>query len=136
MKGFIDEFKTFITRGNVIDLAIGVIIGGAFTTIVNSLVKDVVMPIIGILFNGISFTDLKYIITPATEEVAESAIYYGNFIQNIISFILTAFVVFLMIKLINKVHKKKEEPAPAPAEPVIPEDVKLLTEIRDLLQGK
>ncbi len=134
MKGFINEFKTFITRGNVIDLAIGVIIGGAFTTIVNSLVKDVVMPIIGILFNGISFTDLKYIITPATEEVAESAIYYGNFIQNIITFLLTALVVFVMVKAINKVHKKKEEaPAPAP-EPVVPDDVKLLTEIRDLLQ--
>lgn len=136
MKGFIDEFKTFITRGNVIDLAIGVIIGGAFTTIVNSLVKDVVMPIIGILFNGISFTDLKYVITPAVDDVAESAIYYGNFIQNVITFLLTAFVVFLMVKAINKVHKKKEEPVPAPVEPVIPEDVKLLAEIRDLLQKK
>lgn len=131
--GLFSEFKTFITRGNVLDMAIGVIIGGAFTTIVTSLVKDIIMPIVGIAFNGVSFTELKYVITPAVGDVAESAIYYGTFIQNIITFLLTAVVVFAIVKSINKVHKKKEAPKAAP---VIPEDVKLLTEIRDLLQSK
>lgn len=129
--GFLSEFKTFITRGNVIDLAVGVIIGGAFTTIVNSLVKDIVMPFIGMIFGGVSFTHLKYVITPATDDVAEAAIYYGNFIQNIVSFVLVAFVVFIMVKVINNLHKKEEVAAPAP---VTPANILLLQEIRDLLK--
>ncbi len=131
-KGLIAEFKTFISRGNVIDLAVGVIIGGAFTSIVNSLVKDIVMPIIGLLFGGIDFTGLKYVITPAEGDVAEAAIYYGNFIQSVVNFLLVAFVIFMVVKAINSLHRKKEE---APKEPPAPpEDIVLLREIRDLLK--
>lgn len=133
-KGFIAEFKEFISRGSVVDLAVGVIIGGAFTSIVNSLVKDIVMPIIGLIFGGINFTGLKYVITPATEETAEAAIYYGNFIQNIVNFLLVALVIFIVVKAINNL-RKKNEPAPAPKEPPAPpEDIVLLREIRDSLK--
>ena len=134
-KGIIAEFKEFISRGNVIDLAVGVIIGGAFTTIVNSLVNDIVMPIIGRIIGSINFTDLKIVLAPATEEVAEVAICYGTFIQNVVNFLLIAAVVFAAVKLINSFHRK-EEAAEAPAEekPVeVPEEVLLLREIRDLL---
>jgi len=132
--GLIAEFKEFISRGSVIDLAVGVVIGGAFTAIINSLVNDLLMPIIGLLFGGIDFSDLRYVITPATEETAEAAIRYGSFIQSIVNFLLVAFMIFLVIKAINKMHRKKEE-APAPEEPAPdPEDIVLLREIRDLLK--
>ena len=131
-KSFWAEFKQFISRGNVIDLAVGVIIGGAFTSIVNSLVNDVVMPVIGILFGGIDFTGLKYVITPASGDTPEAAIYYGNFIQNVVNFLLVAFVVFVMVKLINGFRRKK---AAAPTPPPQPsEEVLLLREIRDALK--
>ena len=131
-KSFWAEFKQFISRGNVIDLAVGVIIGGAFTAIVNSLVNDVVMPVIGILFGGIDFTGLKYVITPASGVSPEAAIYYGNFIQNVVNFLLVAFVVFVMVKLINGFRRKK---AAAPTPPPQPsEEVLLLREIRDALK--
>ena len=137
-KGFIQEFKTFISRGNVVDMAVGVIIGSAFTKIVNSLVNDVFMPALSVITGGVNFSDLKYVITPATEEVAEVAIKYGVFIQNIVDFLLIAMVVFMMVKMINKMRdaaKKKEE---APREPVAPpptpEDILLLREIRDSLK--
>ena len=135
-KGLIAEFKEFISRGNVVDMAVGVIIGGAFTQIVNSLVNDVIMPAIGYIIGGISFSDFKIVLAEATEETAEAAIYYGNFIQMVINFLLIAVVVFTMVKVINRFHRKKEvvvieEPAPAP-EPSAEE--KLLTEIRDLLK--
>ncbi len=131
-KSFWAEFKQFISRGNVIDLAVGVIIGGAFTAIVNSLVNDVVMPVIGILFGGIDFTGLKYVITPASGDTPEAAIYYGNFIQNVVNFLLVAFVVFVMVKLINGFRRKK---AAAPTPPPQPsEEVLLLREIRDALK--
>ena len=131
-KSFWAEFKQFISRGNVIDLAVGVIIGGAFTAIVNSLVNDVVMPVIGILFGGIDFTGLKYVITPASGDTPEAAIYYGNFIQNVVNFLLVAFVVFVMVKLINGFRRKK---AAAPTSPPQPsEEVLLLREIRDALK--
>ncbi len=138
-KGFIQEFKTFISRGNVVDMAVGVIIGSAFTKIVNSLVNDVVMPVLGVITGGVNFADLKYVITPGTEEVAEVAIKYGQFIQNIIDFLLIAFVVFVMVKMINKMRdaaKKKEEEKPAEpvAPPPTPEDILLLREIRDSLK--
>ncbi|QAT42151.1 large-conductance mechanosensitive channel protein MscL [Aminipila luticellarii] len=135
-KGFITEFKEFISRGSVIDLAVGVIIGSAFTAIVTSLVNDIVMPIIGCILNGINFTDLKYVITPAAKDTAEAAIYYGNFIQSVVNFLLIALVIFMVIKGINTFHKKEEAQAeePKPAEPS--EDVVLLREIRDLLQEK
>lgn len=131
-KGFVAEFKEFISRGSVVDLATGVIIGGAFTSIVNSLVNDIIMPTIGLLFGGIDFTSLRYVITPATETAAEAAIYYGNFIQSIVNFLLIALTIFCVIKAINSLHRKKEE---APAEPPKPsEDILLLREIRDSLQ--
>ncbi len=141
MKKFMDEFKAFISRGNVVDMAVGVIVGSAFTAIVNSLVKDIVTPCIGVLTGGVDFTQMKYVITPGTEEVAEVAILYGNFIQAIINFLIIAFVVFCMVKMINKMRakmeeakKKEEEAAPPPAPPAPSAEVVLLTEIRDLLK--
>ena len=132
-KGFIHEFKEFISRGNVIDLAVGIIIGSAFTSIVNSLVKDIIMPAIGYLIGGLKFTDYKWVLAAATETEAEVAILYGSFIQQAVDFLIVAFVIFCMIKLITCLRKKEEEEKaeePAPT----PEDIKLLTEIRDLLK--
>ena len=135
-KGIIKEFKEFISRGSVVDLAVGVVMGTAFTAIVNSLVKDLLMPLIGWIFGGVDFTQLKYVITPAVGDVPEAAIYYGNFIQSIVNFLLIAMAIFMLIKIINKLHRKKEEPAPEPEpEPEKPsEEVLLLQEIRDLLK--
>ncbi len=132
----VGEFKEFISRGNVVDLAVGMIIGSSFTAIVNSVVNDLVMPVIGWLFGGINFTTLRLVLREADEAkgIAEASLNYGNFIQNVVNFLLIALVIFTMVKLINRFHRKKEEaPAPAaPAEP--PEDVALLREIRDLLK--
>ncbi len=130
----IKEFKEFVVRGNVMDLAVAVIIGGAFGKIVASFVNDVVMPIIGMLLGGVNFTELKYVITPAVGDVAESAIRYGAFIQAIIDFLLIALVIFIFIKALNNLKKKEQE---APAEPPAPtnEEV-LLGEIRDLLKDR
>lgn len=129
----IAEFKEFISRGSVVDLAVGVIVGGAFTSIVNSLVDDIVMPVIGIITGGINFSSLKFTIKLPEEliDVDPATINYGLFIQNVINFFLTALVIFLLVKGINTFRKKKEEePAPDP-EPS--DEVKLLTEIRDLM---
>lgn len=134
-KSLIAEFKEFISRGSVMDLAVGIIVGGAFTAIVNSLVNDMLMPLIGWIFGGIDFTSLKYVITPATAEAAEAAIYYGNFIQSIVNFLLIAFTIFMLIKGINRFRRKKDaepEPEPEPEQPA--QDVLLLQEIRDLLK--
>lgn len=134
----ISEFKEFISRGSVVDLAVGVIVGGAFTSIVNSLVDDIVMPVIGIITGGIDFSSLKFTIALPEElvDVAPATINYGLFIQNVINFLLTALVIFFMVKAINSFRKKKEEePAPEP-DPEPSEEVKLLTEIRDSLQKK
>ncbi len=134
MKKFMKEFKEFISRGNVMDMAVGIIIGGAFTAIVNSLVNDLVMPAIGILLAGVKFTDLKWVITPASGDIPEAAIYYGSFIQNIVNFLIVALVVFSIVKAINKMHKKEEE---APAAPPKPSDeAVLLGEIKELLEKK
>ena len=138
--GFIKEFKEFAVKGNVMDMAVGVIIGGAFGKIVTSLVNDVLMPIVGKLTGGISFTDLfvtlgdvEFKTLAAAQEAGAAVLAYGQFIQNIIDFIIIAFCIFLMIKGMNKL-KKKEEPAPeAPAGPTQEE---LLAEIRDLLKNK
>ena len=127
MKKFFAEFKTFIARGNVIDLAVGMIIGTAFTTIVKSLVDDMVMPFIGWLIGGMDFTAMKIQLSE------EAFINYGTFIQNIISFLAIAFVVFCMVKLVNKLHKKKEEEK-KPEPPKVSDEAKLLAEIRDLLK--
>ena len=125
------EFKEFAFKGNVIDLAVAVIIGGAFGKIVSSLVNDVLMPAIGIILGGVSFKDLKYVITPANGDVLESAILYGSFIQSIIDFLIIAFSIFLFVKLLNS-RKKKEDAAPvAPSSEVV-----ILEEIRDIIKSK
>ena len=125
------EFKEFAFKGNVVDLAVAVIIGGAFGKIVSSLVNDVLMPAIGIILGGISFTDLKYVITPKIGDVPESAILYGSFIQSIVDFLIIAFSIFLLVKLLNSRRKKEE------AAPVVPSsEVVLLEEIRDIIKSK
>ncbi len=131
-KGLIAEFREFITRGSVMDMAVGIIMGSAFTAIVNSLVNDIIMPLIGSVIGKINFTDLKVVLSPATDTAAEVALCYGAFIQNIINFLLIALVIFLMVKGINRFHRKKEEAPPAPPEPS--DEVVLLTQIRDALQ--
>lgn len=131
----VQEFKQFIMRGNVIDLAVGIIIGGAFSKIVTSVVADVIMPPIGWLIGGIDFSQLKVVLPAnplAPEGTVPAAIAYGAFIQNVIDFLIIGLAVFLLIKAINAVSRKKEE---APKEsPAPPADVQLLTEIRDLLK--
>lgn len=139
MKKFINEFKAFIAKGNVLDMAVAVVIGAAFNNIINSLVKDIVMPLITLLTGKVSVADWKWVITPATEDVAENALLYGNFIQMIINFFIIALSVFIALKVVlafqNKFEKKKEEEAKA-EEPAGPTDNELLTEIRDLLKNK
>lgn len=130
-QGFIKEFKEFISKGNVIDLAVGIIIGSAFTAIVNSLVKDIIMPGIGFLIGGLNFNEYKFVLSLATETTPEVAILYGSFIQQVIDFLIVAFVVFIMVKGINSFRRKKEE---IKEEPKKSEEVVLLTEIRDLLK--
>lgn len=127
MKKFMDEFKQFIARGNVMDMAVGVIVGGAFSAITTSLINDIVMPILGIFTGSISFADLSVTINGAV-------IAYGNFIQAVFNFLVMAFVVFCLVKAINRFHQKKEAAPPAPPEPSAEE--KLLGEIRDLLKEK
>ena len=128
MKKFMEEFKQFIARGNVMDMAVGVIIGGAFSTITTSLINDVIMPLLGIFTGSISFSALARTINGAV-------IAYGNFIQAVLNFLVMAFVVFCMIKTLNRFHRKKEEtPAEEPAPPEPSAEEKLLTEIRDLLK--
>ncbi len=134
------EFKDFAMRGNVIDLAVGVIIGGAFGKIVASLVADVIMPPIGLLVGGVNFTDLKWEMKAAEiidgVEKAAVTLNYGNFLQVTFDFIIVAFAIFMFIKGMNKLNKKKEE-APAPAAPPAPsKEELLLAEIRDLLKEK
>lgn len=129
MSKFLNEFKDFAMRGNVLDLAVGVIIGGAFGKIVSSVVDDLLMPVIGMLIGGLDFKALSI-------TIGEAKIMYGNFIQNVIDFTIIAFCIFLLIKGINTLSRKKAEPAApeAPAEPSSEE--KLLAEIRDLLKNK
>lgn len=127
------DFKEFAFKGNVLDMAIGVIIGGAFGKIVTSLVNDMIMPIISILTGGINFTNLKFIITPKHGDVAENAIAYGSFIQNVVDFLIIAFCIFLFVRLIEKFKKKEEVKIEAPKKA---DDIVLLEEIRDLLKAK
>ena len=136
MGKMIQEFKDFAVKGNAIDMAVGVIIGGAFGKIVSSIVDDIIMPPIGWLIGGIDFKDLslKLPVNPLNEGAEPVSINWGNFVQETLDFIIIAFCVFLLVKLINS-YKKKEAPAPVvPAEPT-PEE-KLLTEIRDLLKER
>lgn len=129
---FIKEFKEFAVKGNVIDMAIGVVVGSAFGKIVSSLVGDVIMPVVGVLTGGINFTDLKITIKEAVGENAAVTINYGNFIQVTIDFLIIAFCIFLAIKAINQLKKPEKQEPKAPAEPS--DEVKLLSEIRDLLK--
>jgi large conductance mechanosensitive channel len=133
---FIQDFKAFALKGNVVDMAVGVIIGGAFGKIVTSVVNNIIMPPIGVLTGGVDFTDLKLIIKEAEGEAEAVTLNYGQFIQDVVDFLIIAFCIFLMVKGIAALTRKKEEekaaePAPAP-EPSAEE--KLLTEIRDLLK--
>lgn len=140
MKEILQEFKQFAMRGNVVDMAVGIIIGGAFGKIVSSLVSDVIMPSVGLLVGGVNFTDLKITLKDAVmngEEVVSPAvaINYGNFLQVTFDFIIIAFAVFMLVKGVNALSKKKEEKPAAPATPPAPPaDIQLLTEIRDLLK--
>jgi len=137
MKKFLTEFKEFAMKGNVVDMAVGVIIGGAFGKIVSSLVNDVIMPVVGIATGGLDFKEHKLILKAAVmngEEVGtpQVAMTYGVFIQNIVDFLIVAFCIFMAIKFMNRFKKNVEEAPSAPAEPT-KEEV-LLTEIRDLLK--
>ena len=134
MKKFIEEFKAFAMRGNVLDMAVGVVIGGAFGKITTSLVNDIIMPLISMLTGGIDFSGWKWVLKAAEGDAAEVAVNFGSFIAVVLDFIIIAFAVFCMVKAINKFHKKKEEAPAAPPEPSAEE--KLLTEIRDLLKEK
>ena len=126
-----DEFKAFVMRGNVVDMAVGVIIGGAFGKIVTSLVNDIFMPIIGMILGNVNFSSLEIKLGEPVEGAEQAAIRYGMFIQEIVNFLIIALCIFMVIKVINKMQKKKEE-TPAPAPEPTKEEV-LLTEIRDAL---
>ena len=149
MKKFFEEFKTFAMRGNVIDMAVGVVIGGAFGKITTSIVNDIIMPLISMITGGINFSDWKWVLKEAVTEVgadgalvetaAEVSVKFGNTIAIILDFIIIAFAVFCMVKALNSLHRKKEEPAPEPApepEPPAPTTEELLAEIRDLLKAQ
>lgn len=141
MGKFIQEFKDFAVKGNAVDMAVGVIIGGAFGKIVTSIVDDIIMPPIGWLIGGVQFSDLKIqlpeVQLPGVEHMQNVTINYGNFLQNVFNFIIIAFCVFLLVKAINKLsQKKKEEPAAPAPDPEPTAEEKLLSEIRDLLKNK
>lgn len=135
--GMVSEFKEFAMRGNVVDLAVGVVIGAAFGKIVASLVNDIIMPSIGYVVGGVNFSDLAIELKAATvdaagAEVPAVLVKYGAFIQTIVDFLIVAFAIFVAVKVINSLKRKQAEAPPAPAEPS--EEVKLLTEIRDALK--
>ena len=134
MKKFLEEFKAFAMRGNVLDMAVGVVIGGAFGKITTSLVNDIIMPLISMLTGGIDFSSWKWVLKAAQGDAAEVAVNFGSFIAVVLDFIIIAFAIFCMLKAINKLHRKKEEAPAAPPEPSAEE--KLLAEIRDLLKEK
>ena len=140
--GFLKDFKAFALKGNVMDMAVGVIIGGAFGKIVTSLVNDIIMPPIGLLIGGVDFTNLKLVIKKAVveggAEIAPAVTWnYGAFIQQVVDFTILAFCVFMMVKVMNKLLKKEEaKPAPAPAPPAPSKEEVLLTESRDILKNK
>jgi large conductance mechanosensitive channel len=132
--GMVSEFKEFISKGNVLDLAVGVVIGAAFGKIVTALVDGIIMPIVGVALGGVSVSDWKYVMKPETVDaagakVAEVAVQYGMFIQTLIDFLIIAFVIFMVVKAYNRMRKPAAEVATAP-----PEDVLLLREIRDSLK--
>lgn len=132
--GMMSEFKEFAMKGNAIDMAVGIVIGGAFGTIVKSLVDDVIMPPIGFITGGIDFSKLKWVLQAAgADGKGGVSINYGSFINTVITFLIVAWSIFMVIKVMNRMQRKKEEPA-APAEP--PAEIVLLTEIRDSLKNR
>lgn len=133
---FAKDFKAFIMRGNVVDLAIAVVIGGAFGKIVTSFVNDILMPPLGLLLGGMDFKKLAIVLKPAEGDIAAVTWNYGMFIQNVIDFIIIALAIFLMIRAMVNLKKKEEEPAAPPPPPEPSNEEKLLTEIRDLLKDK
>lgn len=146
-RGFFDEFKTFIARGNVLDLAVGVIIGGAFGTITTSLTSDVIMPVVSIFLGGIDFSQMKLVLPNLFGVISDTpnTLNYGNFINAVINFLILAFVVFCIVKFFNAAHdkaeaarkKEKESEAPAaPETPPAPTEAELLADIRDLLRAQ
>lgn len=141
MVKFLNEFKAFAVKGNAVDMAVGVIIGGAFGKIVSSIVNDIIMPPIGWLIGGVNFTDLKFTLPqleiPGVETMAAATINYGNFIQTLLDFVIIAFCVFMLVKFINKLARKQKEEATKPTpKPELSAEEKLLMEIRDLLKNK
>ena len=143
MSKFFDEFKKFAMRGNVVDMAVGVVVGGAFGKITTSLVNDIIMPAVSMLTGGINFSDWKIVLKEAVVDAAGAevsaavSINFGNLISTIIDFIILAFAVFCMVRFLNSLHRKKEEaPAAPPAPPEPSAEEKLLTEIRDLLKDQ
>lgn len=143
VKKFAEEFKAFIAKGNVVDMAVAVIIGGAFGKIVTSLVNDVIMPMVGLVVGRLNVSELKWVIEPAAVDAAgnatpEVALCYGNFLQTVLDFLIVSLCVFVMLKIVlgakdKLIHKKEEEPEPEPEEQA-PTAEELLTEIRDLLK--
>ena len=146
MKKFFEEFKAFAMRGNVVDMAVGVVIGGAFGKITTSIVNDIIMPLISMLTGGVDFTQWKWVLKEAVLDAegavvsTEVAVNYGNTIAIILDFIIIAFAVFCLVKALNSLHRKEEEPAPEPAPepeaPPAPTAEELLGEIRDLLKER
>jgi len=132
--GMVKEFKEFAVKGNMVDMAVGIIIGGAFGKIIASLVNDIIMPPIGLAIGGVNFTALKLVLKPAVGDTAAVTLNYGNFIQTAVDFLIVAWAVFLMVRAINSM-KRKEEAAPA-APPAPSKEVVVLTEIRDLLKTR
>lgn len=139
MKKFFQEFKTFAMRGNVMDMAVGIIIGAAFGKIITSFVNDIIMPPLGVLIGGVDFSDLSIVLKKAVGETPAVTINYGNFINVVIDFIIVAFAIFLVIRAINKLQNLKKKNEEKVEEVVVPEptkEEKLLTEIRDILKNK
>ena len=132
MAGMVQEFKAFVMRGNVLDLAVGVVIGAAFGKIVSSVVGDVLMPPVGVLLGGVDFSQLAWVLKPAVGDKPALVLGVGKFLQAILDFLIIALVIFLVVKAVNRM--KREEPPPAPPAPTATEQ--LLTEIRDLLRGR
>ena len=134
--GVVKEFKDFINRGSVVDLAVGVIIGGAFGKVVTSLVDDIIMPPIGMAMSGVDFAKLSITLKEAVGDKPAVLLKYGMFINTIITFLIVAFCIFMIVKALNKMHKKQEAAAPIPPPPLPTKEVLLLTEIRDALLAK
>lgn len=130
----LQEFKTFAVKGNVVDMAVGIIIGAAFGKIISSLVEDIILPPIGLLMGGVNFADLAFVLQEATADSAVIAIKYGNFLQTAIDFTIIAFAIFMVVNAINSLKKKEQAAPPAPPQPSAEE--RLLTDIRDLLKSK